>query len=143
MAAGCRAADGVGEVLVDLFEKNFRRGQPAEFFDELCGGVPARNLRDRELAGGDIHHGDPVHIRLADDRREVVVRLGIEHAVFEDRPRRDHAGDAALDDILRLLRVFELIADSDAIAFRYQPGDISINGVVRKAAHRHIGSIAL
>ena len=39
-----------------------------------------------------------------------------------------------------LRRVFDLLADGDAVAELHQPADVAVDGVIRHAAHRHRGA---
>src|ERR1044071_1552581 len=53
----------------------------------------------------------------------------------DGRAGRDDADDLAADELLRLGRVFGLLADGDAVAFADQARDVARDGVVRDAAH--------
>src|SRR5207248_779 len=60
-----------------------------------------------------------------------------------ERARRDDPGDFAFDDALGFARVFDLIADGDAVTLANQPAEIRVEGVVRHAAHRNGGAVGL
>ena len=86
--------------------------------------------------------------RFAIDRRQIVARLGIEKSFFRQRPRRDEAHDIALDDGLgaalsRFSRIFELLADRNAISMLDQTLEIFVGPVHRHAAHRNIPALML
>ena len=67
---------------------------------------------------------------------QVVVALGVQHGVFHDRAGGQNARDLALDQPLRQLGVFDLVADGGLVALGDQPGDVPFQGVVRDAGHR-------
>jgi hypothetical protein len=69
---------------------------------------------------------------------QVVVALAVEHVVVERHAGGHQFGHAALDDALGHLGVFELVADGDAFAGPHQLGQVSVEGVVRKARQRHV-----
>src|ERR1051325_12163046 len=54
----------------------------------------------------------------------------------DGRAARDDAHDLAAHELLRLRRVFGLLADCDAVAFAYQTRDVVRDRVVRHATHR-------
>src|ERR1044071_3701035 len=53
----------------------------------------------------------------------------------DGRAGRDDAHDLAADELLRLRRVFGLLADGDAVALANEARDVARDGVVRDAAH--------
>ena len=54
------------------------------------------------------------------------------------RSRRNNFNNLTLDNAFGELRILHLLADSDAIAFFYQLGDITVNRMIRHTAHRHM-----
>ena len=60
-----------------------------------------------------------------------------EEVLLDHGPGRDDAHDVSLHQSPGFARIFQLIADGDAIATVHQPRQIPFNGVVRDAAHRY------
>ena len=114
-----------------------------------CGERGAVAFGDAEFAGRNINPGQRETIlacgaTAARERGEIIVALGVEERIFGQRSGRDqpdnvaahHAFGAAFS---RLRRIFELLADRDAIAERDQSMQIFIGALDRHAAHRNVG----
>ena len=103
---------------------------------KLAGrNVEARKCEPARLAGSGSFR--------ARDRDEIVVALGVEERVFGERAGRDKAHHVAADDrlrsaFLRLRRVFQLLADGDAMAERDEAVQILVGALDRHAAHRDV-----
>ena len=107
-------------------EEEFAGGGFEDFVDGLLAGSGAGELGDAEFAGGDIEQGDGAKgIAGAGFGQggEIVVLLFAERGV-EGGAGGEDAGDFATDDFLGELGVFHLVADSDAVAFAQQAGQV-------------------
>jgi hypothetical protein len=125
--------------------------------DDDLAGLDARHLGadigavafgDAEFAGRDVDPGEREAVvagrsAAAHQRQQIIVALGVEQRVFGERARGDqphhvaphHALVAAL---LRLGRIFDLLADRDAVALRDQAMQIFVGAFDRHAAHRNV-----
>ena len=108
---------------------------------------------DAEFAGRNI---DPCQCEAivarrsaaARQRGEIIVALGVKERVLGQGARRDQPDDIAAHHALgaalaRRRRVFELLADRNAMAERDQPVQIFVGALDRHAAHRNVGPAML
>ena len=140
--------------------ENFARPDDRELVGQrlqsLAAGVFGRSeFAGREIEQRDAHNGwrgafspaiaalkGPRHIHIRWRHRHDERRLArVEVPRVGQRPRRDDADDFALDDALRLARIFDLLADGDAESFLDEPRDVAVDGVVRHAAHRDAAAV--
>jgi len=69
-------------------------------------------------------------------RRHVVRRPRLQQLVFDDGPGSDHLGDGAVDEPGRLLGVFDLIAEGDAVAGIEERSEVGRGVVDGDPGHR-------
>ena len=117
--------------------QDFRGPQPCQ--------LPCRRLRAHdagdELAGADIDVGQPnvpgpdvvAPASRTSGRQagEIVVGALVEQRVLDERPRRDHPHDLAVDQSLRCRRIAHLLAQGDLIPLGDELRDIAVDGVIR------------
>ena len=104
------------------------RGQVDERHAERAGGV--RRRRERRITG--LHRG----ARRRDDGHEERRHARVEIVAVDERAGGDDAHHLALDQPLRLLRVFDLLADRDPEPLVHELRDVAVGRVERHAAHR-------
>ena len=110
-------------------------------------------FRQRECAGRQIERGEAVGMTSVTctnplHREENARPARLEQPLLGDRPGRDEPHDVAADDrfrspLLRFRRIFELLADCDAMAERDQPVEIIVGALDRDAAHPDVLAIML
>ena len=152
---------GIGEGRI---EEEFGRVEAGDLVSEDGEGVFPFDLGAQELTGGEIAGGDSVDpardreqtllcgrlVRLmsgleagarraravatGDGDQEIVLPL-LEHARFEEGPRRKDADDFAADDAFGLFRILDLFAEGDFVSRGDQLGDVPFDRMVRHAAH--------
>ena len=66
---------------------------------------------------------------------EKIVLLMIQDIVVDGNTGRDQLCDAPFHQLLRQLRVFQLVADSHTLTGTYQLRQIAVQGVVRETCH--------
>ena len=66
---------------------------------------------------------------------EKVILFVVKHVVRQCHARRHQFRDAALHELLRQLRVFQLVADGHALAGTDQLRQVRVEGVMREARH--------
>ena len=98
--------------------------------------VLRRALRHEELAGADVEERHAARLLAEMDGAEEVVLLVVEHSVGHRHARRHQFRDASLDECLRQLRVFELVADSHPLACPDELRQVSVEGMIGEAGHR-------
>ena len=98
-------------------------------------GVRACDFGRAEVPGREVEEGRAVGVARAAERGEVDGLLRLDEVRVDGRAGRDDAHDLAADELLRLGRVFGLLADGDAVALAYESRDVVGDGVVRDAAH--------
>jgi hypothetical protein len=99
-------------------------------------------LRHGELAGGDVHEGQP-HLSLPHYHAgQVVVALAVEQSRLDDGARRHQPDDLALHHAFCLAGLGHLLADSHLVAAGDEPGQVAVQGVVRDARQRHLVALA-
>ena len=111
--------------------------------DQLLGGerphqradVVQRALRHLELSGGHVQEGGAALVALEGEAAQVVVLLDFQHVLAEGDARRDDFRHPALDELLRELRVLQLVADGHLEAGADQFRQVVLDGVVREAGH--------
>ena len=111
--------------------------------EELCGSDASelvrdprgRDLRDPEASRGEVDPSDPCRDLCAKQRGEEVVLSGVEDGLLSDRPRRDHADDAPVDDALGLFRVSELLTDGDLVALLNEADEVALCCFHRDSRH--------
>src|SRR3990172_3668643 len=114
-----------------LRQQQFRGREPVKLGGE---GVAARvQLRAGELAGGDVHVGEPRGTVPWGQRGQVVVGAPLQQVVLHQRPRADDPNHLPVDELLPLARLFHLLADRDLVPFRDQLRQIRVERVVRDA----------
>ena len=64
--------------------------------------------------------------------------LILQKLFVQRRSRRNNFNNLALNNAFGELGILHLFANSDAIAFFYQLGDIAVHRMIRHTAHRHI-----
>ena len=101
------------------------------------GNVVQRTLGHLELAGGYVQEGGAALVLFQGEAAEEVVFLGLQHIL----PKGDAGGydfrNAALDQFLGKLGVFQLVADGHFIAGPHQFGEVILQGVMGEAGHGH------
>ena len=107
----------------------------AQFGDDRRDDLFLLQFRDVGRAGGDIGKAETRRIPFDENARDVVVFIILQHAALDNRSRREHPDDIALDETLRLGGVLHLLADGDLVAFGDQPCHIAFVAVERHAAH--------
>jgi len=118
----------------DIFaDQGFGRREACEFRRE-CFGVG--DLAEQEAAGRKVDPCESVVRTPRGDRQQQVVATLFEQRGIRHRAWGDHAHDLALDQALRRSRVADLFADRDRLAELHEPGEISLDGVIRHASHR-------
>ena len=125
--------------------RSLREAKLIERLAELLFHKLCRLLRSKQLvrakigaierAGRNIAEAQAVAAALAEDAGKIIVAALVEHGAFDDRSRRDDAGDIPLDKALGQRRVLHLLADGDLVAARNEPCDIALCRVIRHAAH--------
>ncbi len=120
-----------------------------------CGASRARRSRS-EASSANSTRKDPVEISIEaiaqrssgaaaaslERRRDRgdAIRAGVfEEVLVDERARRDHASDGAIDDALRVLGILDLVGDRDAEALLDEPAQVLLGGVMGHARHRHAG----
>ena len=111
------------------------RGKAPQLGDDALHSLRTLGLRGIERAGRNIAEAQAVAPALAEDAGKIIVAALVEHGAFDDRSRRDNAGDIPLDKALGQRRVLHLFADGDLVAARNEPCDIALCRVIRHAAH--------
>ena len=92
-------------------------------------------LAGEEFACRDVEERDAT-CRLAEmDGTEEVVLLVVEHIVLHGDTWRHQFGDATLDELLRQLRVFQLVADGHPFAGTDELRQIGVQRMVRETGH--------
>ena len=86
-----------------------------------------------ELARGDVEKADAVHLVGQMQTTEEVVLLDFQHHIVVGDARGDKLGDAALDETLGGLGVFQLLADGDTHAGTHEAGKVLFQRMVRDA----------
>ena len=120
---------------------------------DLRGDARFVGLRQRERAGRKIKRREAVsapplaraHLLDGDEQARAA---GLQEPLLGDRARRDQPHDVALDDrlqssLLGFRRVFELLADRDAMAERDQAVEIIVGALDRHAAHADVFAVVL
>ncbi len=113
--------------------QDLARLQTRQLVDEIARG----QLRGRELARRHVEVRQPAGAAFGQERDQIVRRFRIELLVVDDRSRRHHAHDLALDDAFGQLRILDLLGDRDLEAEGHQARQILLGGVVRHATHRN------
>ena len=111
----CVGGDACGEVLSELLVAcavvdYFLR---LEILYHLCY-ILVSALSAHELSCADVEQGDAEHPLAECYGAQEVVLFLVEDIVLHGNARSDYFRDASLDEFLRLLRVFELVADGYA-----------------------------
>ena len=120
---------------------------------DLRGEARFVGLRQRERAGRKIKRREAVSVpplARADllHGDEQARAAGLQQPLLGDRARRDQPHDVALDDrfrspLLGFRRVFELLADRDAMAERDEAVEIVVGALDRHAAHADVFALVL
>ena len=92
-------------------------------------------LAHQEFACRDIEEADATGCLSEVDGTEEVVLFVVQHVVAQRHTRRHQFGDASLDEFLRQFGVFQLVADSHALACSDELWQIGIQGMVGKSRH--------
>ena len=95
-------------------------------------------LSGEELARADVEKRHSQHLLAEVDGSQEVVLLAVEHRTTDDHAGCHQFGDAALDELLGELGVFQLVTDGYALASPHQFGQVGVERMVGKA--RHLGS---
>ncbi len=96
------------------------------------------SLGDEKLARRGVHEGHADAFLAERNGGEKVRALRRQQLVAERDARRDDLHHAPLDDFARVLRVFQLLADGDAVARLNQLRQMVIQRVVREAGERRV-----
>ena len=100
--------------------------------------VAGRALGGHELAGADVEKCHSRGVRAdMDGGQEVVFGRG-EHIVVEAHAGGHQLGDAALDELLGELGVFELLAYGHALAGAHQSRQVCVEGVVGETCEFYV-----
>ena len=121
-----------GGNLAPLRQQQLRRRQPRDLLRYRAGG----QLRHRELAGSDVHERDAGLRAARRNRREVVVRAGVQHPRLDDRAGRHHAHHVPAHE-RPAVRFARLLRDGDAVPLPHELGEVAVQSVVRDARERH------
>jgi hypothetical protein len=113
------------------WQYDLRGTQTLELREQSCVAFKLAHL---EIAGREVNQGQSARAAGCTNRREIVVALGIEHALVEVRARTEDLSDLAFDKLARP-GVFELIANRHLFPRLEQTGDVTIRGVMRNSAH--------
>ena len=97
--------------------------------------VFGRTLRDEELARTDVEERHTAGLLAEMDGAEEVVLLVVEYVVGHRDAWSHQFSDAALDELLCQLRVFQLVADGDALAGPDEFRQVRIEGMIGEARH--------
>ena len=101
-----------------------------EFLDVVVGA-----FTDEVFARRDIEEADAAGAFSEVYGTEEVVLLVVQHGVLHGNARSHQFGDASLDEFLRQLRVFQLVADGDASSCAYEFRQVGIQCVMRESRH--------
>ena len=101
-----------------------------------------------QFAGRDVDPGDRQPARCFRQRRQVVRAAGVEQRILGECAGGDHADDIARHHrlaaaLLRLRRIFRLLAHRHLEAGADQPGDVPLVAVHRHARHRDVLTVVL
>jgi hypothetical protein len=116
-----------------------------QFVEEFGFGIHAVDLSGGKLAGREIDQCQTETALLrfevgagvsTHDRRQIIFTLGLQQCIFDDGAGRNHADHVALDELLDLLGVFELLNQRDFVAAIDQLGDVSLHMMMRHTGHR-------
>ena len=98
-------------------------------------------LGNHKLAGGDIHKGNADGGAAEMHGGQEVVLPGLQYRLALHNTGRHQFGDASLDQFLRQLGVFQLIADGHTLAGTHQLRQVGVERMVRESGHlrcRHV-----
>jgi hypothetical protein len=112
-------------------EEHLARREP----HELVGQPVLRQVPEPEGAGREVDPREADPGAVGDGGGEVVVLLLLEDRLLDERPGRDDADDAALDEPFRFLGVLELLADGHPVARFEEPVDVRLGRVEGDARH--------
>ena len=96
-----------------------------------------RSLGHLELPGGNIQEGGSALILFKHQPAEEIVFLHLQHVFPKGNARRYNFRNAALDQFLGKLGVFQLVADGHFESGPNQFGEVILQGVMRKTSHSH------
>ena len=94
-----------------------------------------------EMFGEDAIVAAPILGATLTHRGDVIVGGLVEEAVLGDGAGRDDARHLAADEALRELRILHLVAERGRLAGADQLGEISVERMIRHAAHRLVGAV--
>ena len=141
---GAGRVDCDSETCAEIFEINaahfegiiaddFARGVFHDFIEKAPVGI---HLGDKEIAGRNICDGDSRAALRVIDREKIIVLCLVEREHIHICAGCDNPRDGTLNESLRQLWVFDLVADGHFIALGYQLRDIGVDCVERNPAHR-------
>ena len=129
---GSHGVGFVGEQRTRRREQHFLGAEMSQrILDVFCV-----QFRHAELARRDIDVGEPGRVAFLGHGGQVVVLAGAQQARVAGRAGRHDARHFAAHELPGLVRVFDLIADGDAMALGDQLRDVAVGRVARHAAHR-------
>ena len=113
-------------------EQGFAGQKTSHFAEQFsCGGRRGRIYFTR----GNICKAYAARSALGKQAAQKVIAAFIQHRCLNDRTRRDHAHNIALDQSLGGLGVFYLLANRHLITLAHQATNIAFAGVIGHAAH--------
>ena len=122
-------------VVTDDFRHGITKKQTDRFRERLFS-VPLK-FGNEKFARRDIRPCDGDAFRRFGNAGDIIVLRFVEQRIFYERAGGNDADDVAFHQSApRRFRIGKLFADSHLFAQRYQFGDVSIDGVIRNAAHR-------
>ena len=95
----------------------------------------AREGGTAELTGAELTEGDAGAVPGEKDCTDIVAALFREHGAVRDGTGGDDADDIPLHKSLGQCRVFQLLADSNLVAFCNELCDVAFRAVIGDAAH--------
>ena len=124
-------------------ERPFEHAFLAALVEHFLGGEGGHELvdvvgcafRDEELAGADVEECHAAGLSAEVYGAEEVVLAMVEHRVGHGDAGRDEFRDATLDERLRHLRVFELVADGHTFACPDELRQVGVECVIGEAGH--------
>ena len=117
--------------LLAALVEDFLRCEGGHELVDVVGGA----FGDEELAGADVEEGHAAGLSAEVYGAEEVVLAMVEHRVGHGDAGGDELGDTALDECLRHLRVFELVADGHTFACPDELRQVGVEGVIGEAGH--------